>query len=345
MDTHQKLMKRCLELAAAGRGLVAPNPMVGSLITRNGQIIAEGFHAKYGEMHAERAAFANVQGSPDLKDCTLYVNLEPCAHHGNTPPCTDAIIASGIRTVVYGCGDPNPAVAGKGRELLERHGVHVISNVLYEECRAFNCRFFTFHEKNRPYVILKWAQTADGFIAREDYSSKWISSDASRQLVHAWRAEESAILVGTKTALVDNPQLTARNVPGGKNPIRIAIDPRHAIPLTHHLYDGTARTLIFCAEPRSPALPTVEFKSIDFQANIAAQILSALAREKIISVLVEGGARTLRVFIDAGLWDEARIFTADQRFEKGIAAPAIKGELEEEKTVDEDRLSVLLARK
>jgi diaminohydroxyphosphoribosylaminopyrimidine deaminase / 5-amino-6-(5-phosphoribosylamino)uracil reductase len=228
-------MQRAIQLAKLGLGNVAPNPMVGAVIVYNDIIIGEGYHQKYGEAHAEVNAINSVKNKELLNESTIYVSLEPCSHYGKTPPCANLIVENGIKKVVIGCSDPNPLVAGNGIKILIEAQIEVIDNVLEKECIELNKRFFTYINKNRPFIILKWAQTANGFIARENFDSKWISCEESRMWVHKWRAEEAAILVGKNTAKYDNPSLTVRDW-NGKNPLRVVLDYHLELPLTHHLF-------------------------------------------------------------------------------------------------------------
>lgn len=334
---HEKYIKRCLELAQLGFGFVHPNPMVGAVIVHGGEVIGEGYHMRYGGAHAEVEALKTVKDTSLLKDSIMYVSLEPCNHTGKTPPCSEAIIHSGIKTVVIGVQDPNPKVSGAGLERLRQNGVEVITPVLEDECREINKRFFTFHEKKRPYIILKWAQTADGFIAKKDYSSKWISGEKSRELVHQWRAQEMGVLVGTQTAVQDNPHLTAR-IKGAKNPFRILIDRELRIPTSFHVFDEAATTLLFNAV-EDYSYPAATLIKIDFTQDIIPQILRHLYERGVQSVIIEGGTKTIQSFIDLGLWDKARVFTAQKRFGDGIPAPRLPSASEiDHFTCGEDRL-------
>ncbi|MCS6795804.1 MAG: bifunctional diaminohydroxyphosphoribosylaminopyrimidine deaminase/5-amino-6-(5-phosphoribosylamino)uracil reductase RibD [Raineya sp.] len=314
------LMHRVLQLAMLGTGSVAPNPLVGSVITYQNKIIGEGWHKEYGKAHAEVNAIASVKEPELLAESTLYVNLEPCSHFGKTPPCANLIVEKKIPRVVIANIDSNPLVAGKGIQILQNAGIQVKTGVLEQEARYLNRRFFTFMEKKRPYIVLKWAETADGFIARKDFSSKWISNEHSRTLVHKWRSEEQAILVGTNTAIYDNPQLNVRHW-SGRNPIRIVIDKNLKIPPTHHIFDASQLTICYNLY-KNENLPNLYFIRLDkdfFWENL----LQDLFERKIQSVLVEGGTKLLQSFIDKNLWDEARVFVAKQHFGEGIAAPQL----------------------
>lgn len=313
-------MNRVFELASLGRGQVSPNPMVGCVIVHNSTIIAEGYHARYGEAHAEAVAISRVADASVLRDCTLYVNLEPCSHFGKTPPCADLLVRHRVKKVVIANEDSNPLVKGTGIKKLQEAGIQVVTGVLAERGRDLNRRFFTFMEKQRPYIILKWAQTADGFIAREDFSSRWISDAYSRQLVHKWRTEEDAILVGTHTAQLDNPQLNARDW-SGKNPVRIVIDRNRKLPQDLHLFDGSSKTLCYnlLFHDEQPHTTWVKLNG----ENFLQELVSDLWKRNIQSVIVEGGASTLNAFIHSGLWDEARVFISPQTFGKGLPAPKL----------------------
>jgi diaminohydroxyphosphoribosylaminopyrimidine deaminase/5-amino-6-(5-phosphoribosylamino)uracil reductase len=329
VEKHVKYMRRCLELAKNGLGTTYPNPMVGSVIVCNDKIIGEGWHKKSGEPHAEVNAVNSVKDKSLLKKATIYVSLEPCSHFGKTPPCCDLIIENEIPNVVVGTVDPNIKVAGNGIKKLIEAGKNVIVGVLESECVELNKRFFTFHNKKRPYVILKWAESQDGFIApirqTEDELTKrkpiWITNEFSRQLVHKWRSEEQAILVGTQTVVDDNPKLDVRDWTGS-NPIRIVLDQNHRIPKDSQLFDDQVKTIIF-SKSSAPCKENRNFEGIDFGQNIAKQILNVLYKHQIQSVIIEGGSQTLQTFIDENLWDEARVFIGNCSFENGTKAPLI----------------------
>lgn len=337
----QQFMQRALQLAAYGKSTVSPNPMVGCVIAIDGKIIGEGWHQKAGQPHAEVLAIRSVADEELLKSATAYVTLEPCAHQGKTPPCAELLVERQLKRVVIGAVDPNPLVAGKGIEILRNAGIEVEVAVLEAECLALNSAFFTFMEKKRPYVILKWAQTADGFVARENFDSKWISNSLSRQLVHKWRTEIDAILVGKNTAKYDNPQLTAREWPG-KNPIRIVIDHHLSLNRDLHVFDGTQKTILFYSKGQT--IEKQEVKSIKLdENNFLTDMMDYLYTENIQSVLVEGGLQTLQSFIDAGLWDEARVFVAPINFGKGIRSAQLKEHslVSQENIHDEKQVDVL----
>ena len=323
---HCLYMRRCLELAALASGYTAPNPMVGAVVVYDGRILGEGFHRRYGDPHAEANAIGSVRDPRLLERSTLYVNLEPCSHHGLTPPCADLIIASRIPHVVVGSSDPNPLVAGKGIAKLRAAGVQVTEHVLEEECDRLNIRFMTFHRKRRPYVILKWAQTADGFIdvLRDQNTAgrpTWITGWYEQTLVHKWRSEEQAVMVGTNTAIADNPLLNIRRW-HGRQPLRITLDRQMRLPASLNLFDGNQPTLVF-TEKQPPASENLIYSTIPFDEHLPQHIINDLYSRKIISVFIEGGARLLQSFIDAGLWDEARIFTVSTNFGDGVKAPVI----------------------
>ena len=334
-------MKHCLELAVKGLGAVAPNPMVGSVIVYDGKIIGEGYHERYGEAHAEVNAINSVKDKELLKASTLYVNLEPCSHFGKTPPCAEMIIAEKIPNVVIGSIDSNALVAGKGSEKMTQAGINVRTGVLEDDCRKLNKRFYTYHEKKRPYIILKWAQTADGFIdskRNEENTSKpiQISNSDSKKLLHLWRSQEQAILIGTNTALLDNPQLTVREV-NGKNPLRITIDKWLRIPKQFNLFDKSTPTLIFTSADGANDT-NLEFVKIDFDKKVIPQILEELHDRNIQSVMIEGGELLLNSFIDSGLWDSARVFISDKEIGKGISAPLFEKEPVIRQNISGDKL-------
>lgn len=323
MNEKEIFMHRALALAQIGRGSVAPNPMVGCVIVLDNQIIGEGWHQKYGAAHAEVNAVRAVKDKTKIKDATVYVSLEPCTHFGKTPPCVDLLIAHQPQKVVICNLDPNPLIS-KSIEKMQNAGILVETGVLEKEGREINKRFFTFQEKKRPYIILKWAETADGFIARENFDSKWISNSLSRKLVHKWRSEESAILVGTNTTFYDNPQLNVRDWKGA-NPLRIVIDKSLRLSQDLHIFDQSQATICYnlIKNEEKENLVFVKIAPDNFLENI----LTDLYERKIQSVLVEGGSQLLQSLIENKLWDEARIFKNLQTFGKGIFAPKITGKL------------------
>lgn len=338
MREHEKFMKRCVELALNGLGTTYPNPIVGSAIVHNGAIIGEGWHRKAGEAHAEVNAVNSVKDKSLLAESTLYVTLEPCSHFGKTPPCCDLILDNRIPNVVIGCVDPNEKVAGKGIAKLRASGRNVTVGILERDCIELNKRFFAFQNKKRPYVILKWAQSHDHLLAplqKTQNKPIWLTNTFSRQLVHKWRTQEHAILVGTQTAIDDNPSLTARDW-HGNNPIRIVLDRSHRIPKENHIFDSQAKTIAISEQP----IDFVQTELVSFDANLAAGICDALWRNDIQSVIVEGGRRLLQTFLDSGMWDEARIFTSKTRLEKGIAAPDFFADPEQRMDIMGDELLI-----
>jgi diaminohydroxyphosphoribosylaminopyrimidine deaminase/5-amino-6-(5-phosphoribosylamino)uracil reductase len=319
---HEMFMARCLELARQGSAAVAPNPMVGAVLVHRNRIIGEGFHRRYGGPHAEVECIQSVP--PDKKglipESTLYVSLEPCNHFGKTPPCTDVIIESNIPKVVIGCLDRSEKVDGKGRNRLMDAGIEVITGVLQQEASFLNRRFFTFQEKKRPYVILKWAKTAGGIIGLAGERLK-ISNEITDRKVHQWRSEESAILIGTNTALLDDPYLTTRLWPG-KNPVRVIIDKDLWLPKTLHVFNDEAPTWVFNKKQEGEEKNITYIRCTD-EGNLVSFILSELHKRNILSILVEGGGKTLSSFLTSGLWDEARIIENTQMdMSEGVAAPA-----------------------
>jgi len=320
---HEKYISRCIVIAKNGLGATAPNPMVGSVIVYNQKIIGEGFTNPYGGAHAEVNAIKSVKDKSLLKNATLYVTLEPCSHFGKTPPCSDLIIEHNIPNIVIGCLDDNKKVSGQGIARLKEAGCNVIVGVLETECKEHHKRFFTFHNKKRPYIILKWAETADGFIAPSNKSEKkpvWITNKYSRQLVHKWRAEEQAILVGTNTVIEDNPSLTTRDWEG-KNPIRIVLDKNEILSKNLKVFDGKAKTVLI-------------------KDSSAENICNLLFETNINSVIIEGGSKTLQLFIESGFWDEARVFTGKSTFKEGVKAPILKGKLISEVQIVDDTLKI-----
>lgn len=345
MSLPETFMQRCLDLALLGMGDVAPNPMVGCVIVHDGIIIGEGYHQKFGQPHAEVNAIRSVQNPELLSLSTLYVSLEPCSHHGKTPPCSDLIIESRIPRVVIGTIDPFAKVAGKGIEHMKNAGIVVEVGTLENECREQNRRFFTFHEKKRPYILLKWAQTLDGFIdtdRTETQHPTWITNALSKRLVHKQRSEESAILIGTNTAEYDNPALTVREW-AGNQPVRMVIDRTGRLDAGLCIFDRKATTWVFTDQKQTDA-ENLYFISLDFDLNILPQLLSELFNRGILSVIVEGGSFLLNSFLDAGLWDEAFVYTGNQFFGKGVEAPHISGETISFEKLDDCKLHVLRKR-
>ncbi|MFZ1453804.1 MAG: bifunctional diaminohydroxyphosphoribosylaminopyrimidine deaminase/5-amino-6-(5-phosphoribosylamino)uracil reductase RibD [Ferruginibacter sp.] len=352
MLQHQLYMQRCLQLAALGAGQVAPNPMVGAVLVYKDRIIGEGYHQKYGEAHAEVNCIHHVAESDKIliEKSTLYVSLEPCAHFGKTPPCADLIINHKIPHVVIGCRDSFAAVNGKGIERLQAAGVQVTPGILESECRELNRRFFTFHERQRPYIILKWAQSSDGKIASlnppeggtlelNGVNRLLISNEFTNRLVHKWRTEEASILVGTNTALLDDPALTARLWPGN-NPVRLVIDMDLKLPATLKLFDGTVKTIVF-NQHKEQTGEMLSFYKLEKDEKFISRFLHALYKLQLQSVLVEGGAKLLQTFIDENLWDEARVISNEQlTIGNGLNAPVLKSNtLYEEQKLQNDTIS------
>ena len=324
MTKDEKYIARCIQLAKNACCNAAPNPMVGAVIVHNGIIIGEGYHIRCGEPHAEVNAIRSVKNESLLKEATIYVSLEPCSHYGKTPPCADLIIEKGIPEVVIGCMDPFSMVAGRGIEKLRKAGIKVTVGVLEKECQELIRRFITFNTQKRPYITLKWAESADGFIDknREGGSPVLLSTPLTSMVVHKRRAEHDAILVGRRTALLDNPSLTTRNW-FGKDPIRLVIDKDLTLPKDLCLFDGKIRTIIFTQKVSAENHPSVEYIRLDFTQNILPQIMEVLYNLKVQSLLVEGGSILLQSFIDEDLWDEAYIETSPIYLNEGIRAPKI----------------------
>jgi diaminohydroxyphosphoribosylaminopyrimidine deaminase/5-amino-6-(5-phosphoribosylamino)uracil reductase len=340
-----KFMKRCLDLAVRAEGLTYPNPMVGSVVVHEGVIIGEGYHLKAGMPHAEVNAINSVSDKSLLRSSTLYVCLEPCSHTGKTPPCTDLIISKGIPEVVIGTKDTSDKVSGKGISSLKKAGCEVISGILEEECRKINRRFFTFHEKKRPYITLKWAQSADGYLdiirnGKLSAEPNWITGKSERVLVHRWRAEEEAILVGAGTIRVDNPQLNVRFW-RGNDPLKIVLS--RSGDLTEYLSDDETNCMVFTYK-MLPDLNRGNIHRIKLKENIpsSVQVVDYLYNDKIQSLFIEGGAEILTHFIENGLWDEARIFTGRVNFTAGVKAPSISGKTMTEIVFEKSRLKVVL---
>ena len=313
-------MERCIQLARLGAGYVAPNPMVGCVIVVNERIIGEGWHHEFGKVHAEVNAIADVKDQSLLAKSTLYVSLEPCSHYGKTPPCVDLIIRHKIQRVVIGIADPFSKVNGDGIRQLEEAGIDVITPVLENQCRDLNKRFLTYHIRKRPYIILKWAQSKDGFIGKENERIK-ISNELSRMLVHKWRSEEQAIMIGTQTALNDNPQLNVREW-FGKSPAKIVIDKELKIPTDYRIFEGEEQTLVFTAVNKQSTETTKFLQLVSKQFSVT-ELVKELFHQNILSVLIEGGAKLIQSFIEVGMWDEARIITGNIYLELGIKAPRL----------------------
>ncbi len=336
MPDDEQYMQRCIDLAGTGLGMTAPNPMVGAVLVSGGRIIGEGYHQRFGDHHAEVRAIGSVKDQQLLKQATLYVNLEPCCHHGKTPPCTDLILKKGIPRVVIGTADPFDEVAGKGIARLRSNGCTVLLGVLKERCRQLNKRFFTFYEKKRPYIILKWAQTADGFIDTErepgaENRPTWITSEQLRILVHKWRTEESAIMVGKTTALKDNPSLNVRDW-SGPLPLRIVLDRHLKLPSSLNVFDNSQPTIIV-NEQTTKTSGNNRFIRFPFDEHLLGNIMTLLFQEGKQSLIVEGGQQLLHSFIELNMWDEARVFTGNQFFGNGVPAPLIRGKRSVSQTI------------
>jgi len=337
LPTSDFFMHRCLELAKRGTGYVAPNPMVGAVLVHDEKIIGEGYHQHYGGPHAEVNCINSVreQDKAKISNSVLYVSLEPCSHFGKTPPCTDLIIANKIPDVIIGCRDPFKEVDGKGIEKLKAAGVKVVVGILEKECQQLNKRFFTFHTKHRPFIILKWAETGDGFVSTSAQPSPkerafvgsansrlLISNEQTNRLVHKWRSEEASILVGTNTALLDDPELTTRNWQG-LSPIRLVVDMDLKLPSSLKIFNDKQRTVIFNKMIHDDKDHLIYYQVTE-DVSLVHQIVNALYQMKIQSVIVEGGARLLQSFIDEGMWDEARIIKNEElKINNGVAAPEL----------------------
>jgi diaminohydroxyphosphoribosylaminopyrimidine deaminase/5-amino-6-(5-phosphoribosylamino)uracil reductase len=357
-------MDIALQLAKQGAAKVAPNPMVGCLVVNNNTIVGQGFHEQHGGPHAEVNAIANIEDKTVLKNSTLYVTLEPCAHFGKTPPCADFIIAHHIPKVVIACVDTFSEVSGKGIDRLKAAGITVTVGVLEKQAQELNKTFFTFHTKKRPYIILKWAETKDGFIDIErpeiansgeenvkqyfpkkeplrSLNSKeidnWITTPESKKLVHFWRSETQAIMVGTNTAFNDNPQLTVRET-DGENPLRVVLDLNLRLPKTLHLFDQSVPTIVLNYQ-KNETLNNLEFIQLDARKELATEILKVLYLRDIQSLIIEGGAQLLRTFITQNIWDEARVFTGKKEFKTGLEAPQLNKEPKYTRQIDTDSLS------
>ncbi|NRB83368.1 MAG: bifunctional diaminohydroxyphosphoribosylaminopyrimidine deaminase/5-amino-6-(5-phosphoribosylamino)uracil reductase RibD [Winogradskyella sp.] len=330
MNSHEDYIRRCIQIGSNGLGTAQPNPMVGAVIVYNNRIIGEGYTSPYGGSHAEVNAINSVHDISLLSESTLYVTLEPCSHFGKTPPCSDLIIKHQIPRVVIGCIDDNPEVAGRGVKKLRDSGCEVILGILEEDCKNHHKRFFTFHNKKRPYIILKWAESGDGYIAPKTKKEKqpvWITNAYSRQLVHRWRSEEHAILVGTTTVMEDNPSLTVRDWKG-PNPIRVVLDRSKKLDVEYAVFNTKAKTIRLLED------------HINYDLPIAAQISKYLFKQNISSVIIEGGSKTIQSFIDEELWDEAFVFYGSVLFKNGIKAPKFNGCLKSETRILKDTLKV-----
>ena len=337
-------MNRCIELARLGMGRVSPNPMVGAVIVCDDHIIGEGYHEAFGEAHAEVNALKSVldnhaDGHELLKRSTIYVSLEPCVHFGKTPPCADLIINNNIPRAVIGCRDPYGHVNGKGIEKLRDAGVEVVEGVQEDDCISLNKRFNTRIKEQRPYIILKWAQTQDGFFAPADGSKKWITSLASKQLVHRWRSEEDAILIGKNTALADDPQLNVRNW-SGRSPVRIIVDRNLELPVSLKIFDQSQDTIIFNAV-KTEVNGRIKYLELEDFDNLLPQLICyQLYLMDVQSIIIEGGAQLLNLFLSAGLWDEARVFTGNEEWTSGVKSPLLTGTPTETVRIGPDILTI-----
>jgi diaminohydroxyphosphoribosylaminopyrimidine deaminase/5-amino-6-(5-phosphoribosylamino)uracil reductase len=341
MEADVIFMQRALELARNGQGRVSPNPMVGCVIVHQGKIIGEGWHQQYGGPHAEVNAVRSVKNPELLAKSTAYVSLEPCSHWGKTPPCANLLIEHKINEVVVCNTDSNPLVAGGGLQLLHEAGVKVRWGILEEEGRWLNRRFFTYMEKKRPYIILKWAQTADGFMARSNFDSKWISNPFARKLVHQWRAQEDAIMVGRQTVQYDNPQLNVRDWPvEDQHPVRVIIDRQLQLNGSFHIFDQQIPTLCYNLK-KSEEKEKLTYIKLD-DRHFLTEMLHDLHSRGLQSIIIEGGPALLELLLKQGLWDEARIFTAPKTFGEGLQAPRPKGKLWKSQAIYEDRLDVFV---
>ena len=341
MKTHEYFIEKCISLARKGILNVSPNPMVGCVIVYDGEIIGEGYHKEYGKNHAEVNAINSVKDKSVLKNSILYVNLEPCCHHGKTPPCTDIIIKYNIPKVVIGCIDTFSKVSGQGIKKLKNNSVEVIYGVLEKDCIELNKRFFCYHIKKRPYIILKWAKSKDNFIAPINQEKPfWMTSDESKKLVHNWRAEEDAILVGRKTVIADNPSLTVRECEG-KNPIRIVIDKELSLNEKSNVFDDQSETIVF-NNIKTTIIDKRTYLKADFN-NLNQDILKQLYNRDILSLIIEGGAFTINSFIENGLYDEIRVFTTNKVLENGIKSPNIPDIKNSKKiTINNDKLEIYI---
>ena len=342
MNLHEKYILRCIELAKKALSTTYPNPRVGCVIVHKDIIIGEGYTSPYGGNHAEVNAIESVKDKSLLSQASLYVTLEPCSHFGKTPPCSDLIIKHKIPNVIIGTVDTNEKVSGRGIKKLIEAGCTVKIGVLEDECNEHHKRFFTFHNKKRPYIILKWAQSEDGFISPAHKNSMkpvWITNTYSRQLVHKWRSEEQSILVGTKTIFDDNPSLTTRDWKGN-SPVRIVIDRELKTKKNCSVWDKSVKT-IFLSDitiKEEGELDNIHIEKIDFTKDIALQICNILYKHELLSVIIEGGTKTIQTFINAGLWDEARVFSSSLNFIEGTKAPILSGNLVSNQKIIDDTL-------
>lgn len=339
MADHGYWMRRCLQLARNGMGTAAPNPLVGAVLVQGDRVLAEGWHRADGGPHAEVECLRAFGDGPVPADAVIYVNLEPCAHHGRTPPCADLLIARQVRTWVVGCGDPDPRVQSKGIARAREAGIQVIEDVLRDECRWLNRRYLTAHEQQRPYIIVKWAQTADGLIdsgLRTERTPDRISGPAADVLVHRWRSEEQAILVGSRTVVNDDPQLTVRLVEG-RSPLRVILDRRHLAPASSRVFDGSVPTLLITSTRRTDV--AVDQLVVPLEEDPIDALLAWSYANRVRSLFVEGGTQLLEHFIRSGRWDEARVITGRVAFGKGTRAPQLDRPPVRTQRVGEDLLA------
>lgn len=341
---HERFIRRCFELASKAQGNVAPNPLVGCVIVDEHQkIVSEGYHQAYGGPHAEVNAIKHLPSDIELSQCTVYVSLEPCAHHGKTPPCAELLVASGAKKVVIANLDPHEKVAGKGIALLEAAGIEVISGVLEEEGAHLNRAFFTYHQKQRPYIVLKWAQSLDGYIdirrVNNEKGVHWITTPECKQLTHSWRAELQAILIGTGTALIDDPSLTVRES-AGRNPLRVLIDRSLKVDKNAKIFNSEANTLVYNTV-KDGHEDHIEWVKLPFE-NLRQEMLDDLYERNVISLMIEGGAKTLQNFINANLWDETRLLEGPKYFgSAGVRVTPPQGELKDHYFYGENRVMII----
>ncbi|CAN5301460.1 bifunctional diaminohydroxyphosphoribosylaminopyrimidine deaminase/5-amino-6-(5-phosphoribosylamino)uracil reductase RibD [soil metagenome] len=337
---HERFMQRCLQLALQGAGSVAPNPMVGAVLVHEDRIIGEGYHQRFGGPHAEVLALRSVKVEDEylIPEATMYVSLEPCSHFGKTPPCADLLIEKRVKRVVIANTEPNPVVVGRGIKKLRDAGIEVMTGVLEVEGNFLNRRFFTFHKHKRPYIILKWAQSADGYFTQNNQQQHWITGDLSRRLVHRWRNEEQAILVGYRTVVVDNPELTVRLWEPRHQPLRIVLDRDNTLPAASKVFNDAAPTLLLSSKQRAD-FPVQQLIG-PWKDGLPVQLYPILFERNIQSIIIEGGVATLQAFIAQGLWDEVRVFTGQTHFVSGVEAPRLPIAPATTETIGTDRLDI-----
>ncbi len=331
-------MRRAFDLARNGRGKVAPNPMVGCAVVHDGKIIGEGNYEMFGGPHAEVNAINRIpqEYAHLIPKATVYVSLEPCSIHAKTPPCSQFLVSKNVKKVVVSNVDPNPDIAGNGLRELKAAGIEVTHGLLEESGKNLNRRFFTFHQKNRPYVILKWGQTQNGFMASHLEEQKWITNEAANRVSHIWRTHEAAIMVGTNTARIDNPQLTARLVEGN-DPVRVVLDRKLSLSGDLNLFDRKVKTLVF-SEKDQDSHGNLKYEKVNFSKDLVAQVMAKLYDQKLLSLIVEGGPTLLNSFVDSGQWDEARITTSSVSWKHGKKAPTIFGNLVGKQIVGDNQI-------